>query len=59
MYNSTQARIKQIQEITQKHYEIGNQSKCYLAIWKKHIYPMFGICYRTYLNYISTPVKVS
>lgn len=59
MYISTQARIKEIQKITQKHYETGNQSKCYRAVWKHHIYPVFGICYRTYLNYISTPVKVS
>lgn len=59
MYNSTRARIQQIREITQKHYEEGNQSKCYRAIWRRHIYPAFGICYRTYLNYVNTPMKTS
>lgn len=55
LFNSTQARIKQIHDITQRYYEIGNQSKCYRAVWKNYIYPQFGICYRTYLNYINTP----
>lgn len=59
MYSSTRARIKEIQEITKKHYETGNQSKCYRAVWKNHIYPAFGICYRTYLTYISTPLEAS
>lgn len=57
MYKSTQARIKQIREITQKHYEEGNQSKCYRAIWRNYIYPVFGVCYRTYLTYVNTSIQ--
>ena len=42
-----------------QHYEVGNQSKCYKAVWRNYIYPMFGISYRTYLNHInSTPINI-
>lgn len=39
-----------------EHYEPGNQSKCYRAVWRKHIEPKYGICYRTFLNYINEPL---
>lgn len=55
-YKSTLIRIREICEITQQHYESGNQSKCYHAVWKKYIEPKYGICYRTYLAYIGTPL---
>ncbi len=52
-YNkSTLARMEQVRTITMKHYEVGNQSRCYKAVWRSHIYPKFGICYHTYLSYI-------
>ena len=51
-YKSTERRIREICEITRQHYEVGNQSKCYRAVWLKHIEPRYGICYRTFLNYL-------
>lgn len=54
-YKSTACRIREICELTQEHYEPGNQSKCYRAVWRKYIEPKYGICYRTYLNYIGEP----
>lgn len=55
-YKSTLLRARMICELTQQHYEAGNQSKCYKAVWRKYIEPVYGICYRTYLNYIDTPL---
>lgn len=58
-YKSTLLRIRDICEITKEHYEVGNQAKCYHAVWRKHIEPKYGICYRTYLKYIATPLTSS
>lgn len=44
-------RARLIQDITAKYYEPENQSKCYKMVWKTHIFPSFGISYRTYLKY--------
>lgn len=44
-------RAKRIQEITAQHYEPENQARCKKQIWKKYIYPEFGMCYETYLKY--------
>lgn len=54
-YDSTAARINAVRQITMQHYEPENIAKCYKAIWRKFIRPQFGICYRTYLNYIGQP----
>nr|DAN20578.1 MAG TPA: hypothetical protein [Caudoviricetes sp.] len=45
-------RARLIKEITKLYYEPENQSKCYKQVWKKHIRDRFGICYRSYLNYL-------
>lgn len=55
-YKSTLCRIREICDITREHYEAGNQSKCYHAVWRNYIEPRYGICYRTYLNYINEPL---
>lgn len=54
MYNSTKARIEAIKKITAKHYEEGNLSKCRKSVWRRFIFPNFGICYATYLKYLKT-----
>ena len=51
-YRSTIIRIKEILEIVERNYEIGNQKRCYKAIWRDFIYPKYGICYDTFLSYI-------
>lgn len=49
---STIVRAEKIKALTALHYEAGNQAKCYRAVWRHWIEPEFGICYRTYLNYL-------
>lgn len=51
-YRSTIKRIKEIQNIVKREYEPGDQQRCYKAIWRKFVYPRYGVCYDTYLSYI-------
>lgn len=51
-YDSTKARIERVVEIVKREYEAGDQRKMYKAIWRKFIYPEFGICYKTMLEYL-------
>ena len=54
-HESTLARVCAVRAITVQHYEAGNRQKCYKAVWRRHVYPVFRICYRTYLNYLGIP----
>ncbi len=43
-------RAKVLQEIAKQHYEPGRQDRCLKWVWRRHIYPAYGICYRTFLR---------
>lgn len=45
-------RAEEIQRITNEHYEPGRQDRCLKWVWKRHIYPTFGVCYSSYLGYL-------
>lgn len=47
--------MEEIRRLASQLYEEGNQSKCYAAIWRTRIYPLYGVCYHTFLSYIHTP----
>lgn len=47
---STIARGRVYRAITEEHYEKGNNRRCYHQVWRRYIYPIYGCCYRTYLN---------
>lgn len=51
-HKSTLARIRRVREITEAHYEPGNQSRSYRAVWRRWVYPELAICFRTYMEYI-------
>ena len=51
-HKSTLARAEKIKAITALHYEAGNQSKCYAAVWRRWIEPEFRIGYRTFQRYM-------
>lgn len=55
-HKNTLLRIKRVCEITQEHYEAGNLAKCYKEVWRKYVFPIYPMCYRTYLSYINTPL---
>lgn len=45
-------RARVIQSITDEHFEPESHAKSRKAVWRKHIYPAYGMCYRTYLSYL-------
>ena len=58
-HKSTLARVIAIRAITEKHYEAGNNSRCYKSVWRYYVFPIYGCCYRTYLNYLGIPTDPS
>lgn len=54
-HKSTITRVMAIRAITENNYEPGNAQKCYKAVWRRYVYPIYGCCYRTYLNYLGIP----
>lgn len=54
-YKSTILRAQNIRKLTEKYYEPGNNARCYKAVWRRYIYPLYPMCYRTYLNYLGVP----
>ncbi len=54
-YLSTKKRVKAITAIVREEYEPGNQSCCYKAIWRRRIWPVYGVCYKTFLEYLGMP----
>ena len=48
--------IKNVCAIVQEHYEEGNRSRCYKEVWRKYVYPIYPMCYHTFLSYINTPL---
>lgn len=51
---NTLRRIKLVCEIVNRHYEVGVLKRCYKAVWREHVNPVYPMCYRTFLNYVST-----
>lgn len=51
-YSSTKKRIKAIREIVMAEWQPGDQSRCYAAIWRRRIWPEYGVCYKTFLSYL-------
>lgn len=54
-HKNTLLRIQHVCEIVQKHYEPGRQDRCYRAVWRQYVYPVYPMCYRTFLNYLNVP----
>jgi hypothetical protein len=54
-HKSTLCRIREVRALAREHYEEGNHSKCYRAIWRRHVYPRYGISYWTFMEYINEP----
>ena len=49
-------RIREVQQFALRYYEKGRHDKCYKQVWKKHVFPRFGINYNTFLRYMKTDV---
>lgn len=53
-HKNTALKIRKVQEIAQAHYEPGNYSRSYYQVWKNYVYPVYPMCYATFLTYINT-----
>lgn len=51
-HKSTLKRMEEVRKLASELYEEGNQSKCYAAIWRTRIRPLYGVCYNTFLAYM-------
>ncbi len=49
-YRSTIERARLIAELTQQHYEPGNNAKCYKQVWRNVVRKVYPMSYRTFLN---------
>ena len=47
--------MKAIVAIVNEEYQPGDQSRCYKAIWRRRIWPEYGVCYNTFLSYLGVP----
>ncbi len=54
-HESTIKRVLLVRKLTERYYEAGNNQRCYKAVWRKYINPIYPMCYRTYLNYLNIP----
>lgn len=56
-HKNTLRRIEQVAMLTARHYEAGRLDRCYKAVWRKYIYPVYPMDYRTYLRYLGVNYK--
>jgi hypothetical protein len=45
-----------VQDLAARYYEPGRQDRCYKWVWKRHIAPIYGFGYRTFLRYLNVNV---
>lgn len=56
-HTNTLKRIALVAELTNKYYEPERLDRCYKAIWRRYINPIYPMDYRTYLRYLHTNYK--
>lgn len=48
--------IQRVQELALAHYELGRLDRCYAEVWRRYVYPVYPICYDTFLRYMAVDV---
>lgn len=41
-----------IYDLTLKHYEEGNAKRNYKNVWRRYIYPVYPMCYDSFLKHL-------
>lgn len=57
VHKNTLLRAKCIKDMARQYYERGNYAKSYYRVWQRHIYPVYPMCYRTFLKYLKIDTK--
>ena len=55
-HKNTLRRIALVRDIVNNHYEPGRNDRCYKEVWRRYVYPVYPMCYRTFLNYIGVNI---
>ena len=55
-HRNTLKRISLVCDIVKRHYEPGRRDRCYKEVWRRYVYPVYPMCYRTFLNYIGVNI---
>lgn len=50
-------RIENVQQIVEKNYEPGNQSKCKLQVYRQNVMAIYPMSERTFWRYMNTDVN--
>lgn len=45
-------RARRMRETVEHNYEPGRQDRCLYWVWRTHVWPVWGIGYRTFLFYL-------
>lgn len=53
---SYQKRVADINRIYDRHAKLGISNR---EIWRRHIYPVYGICERTFYNMLKAPSRLA
>lgn len=56
-HKNTLLRIQHVCDITRQHYEEGNLAKCYKQVWRHYVFPIYPMCYHTFLSYLRRGLK--
>ena len=56
-HKNTLRRIELVCNIVRQHYEPGRRDRCYKEVWRRYVYPVYPMCYRTFLSYIGVNVE--
>ncbi|MBQ7531862.1 MAG: hypothetical protein IJT12_09175 [Paludibacteraceae bacterium] len=52
-YKSYLKRARAVKDLVDEEYELGTNNKQLAAIWRRTIYPRYGICERAYRKMVS------
>jgi hypothetical protein len=50
-------RIENVRRIVEENYEPGNQSKCKLQAYRKHVMPVYPMSERTFWRYMNADIN--
>lgn len=56
-HRNTLKRIELVCRLVKMYYEPGRRDRCYKEVWRRYVYPVYPMCYRTFLRYIGVNVE--
>ena len=56
-HKDTLKRFSLVSDIVRQLYEPGRRDRCYKEVWRRYVYPVYPMCYRTFLHYIGVNVE--